>query len=200
MTIIYQIENSLYINLTNKCPCACKFCVRIDHETVGDNETLWLAHDPSLEEIQTALDDYVLDDYDQIVFCGYGEPLVRLDTVKEVAHIIRLRSKIKIRLNTNGLSDLIHDKDTAKELEGYIDAVSISLNAPDGATYLDIVRPRFGEASFEAMLKFAGDCKEYIPSVTFSVVDQILTKEQILECEKLAGVHGIGLRVRPYIP
>ncbi len=199
MTIIYQIGNSLYVNLTNKCPCACTFCVRIDHDTVGPNESLWLSYDPSLEEILEDLKNYDLDRYDQIVFCGYGEPLTRIDTVIEVCKYIREKSKIKIRVNSNGLADLIHNKPTAKLLEGHVDAISISLNAPDKETYLKVARPRFGEPSFKAMLKFAADCKKYIPSVSFSVVDQVITPEEIEACKKLASEMGIDLRVRGYI-
>ena len=199
MTIIYQIENSLYVNLTNKCPCSCTFCVRIDHDTVGQNDNLWLPHDPSLEEILDDLKNYNLDSYDQIVFCGYGEPLTRIETVIEVCKYIREKSKIKIRVNTNGLADLIHNKPTAELLKGYIDAISISLNAPTKEEYLKVARPRFGIESFDALLKFATDCKKYIGSVTFSVVDKVISKEQIEASRKLAEEMGIGLRVREYI-
>lgn len=199
MTIIYQIENSLYVNLTNKCPCACTFCVRIDHDTVGENDNLWLPHDPSVEEILEDLKQYDLNQYDQIVFCGYGEPLTKLDTAIEVCKYIREKSNIKIRVNTNGLADLIHQKPTAHLLEGYVDAISISLNAPTKEGYLKVARPRFGIDSFDALLKFAAECKKYIPSVTFSVVDKVISDEEIEACRKLAEEMGISLRVRAYI-
>ena len=199
MTIIYQIQNSLYVNLTNKCPCSCTFCVRIDHDTVGQNDNLWLPYDPRLEEILEDLKQYNLDSYDQIVFCGYGEPLTRIDTVRKVCEYIREKSKIKIRVNTNGLADRIHHKPTAELLKGYVDAISISLNAPDKETYLKVTRPRFGIQSFEALLKFATDCKQYIPEVSFSVVDMVISKEQIEASRKLAEEMGIPLRVRTYI-
>ena len=199
MTIIYQIGNSLYVNMTNKCSCACTFCVRIDHDTVGENDKLWLSHDPSLEEILADLSQYDLDTYDQIVFCGYGEPLICLDRVIEVCQYIRSKSKIKIRVNTNGLADLTHQKHTAPLLEGYVDSISISLNAPDNETYTKVNRPRYGEAAYGALLKFAEECKAVIPDVTFSVVDQVITPEQIEDCKALAERMGINLRVRAYI-
>lgn len=199
MTIIYKIDNSLYVNLTNKCPCSCTFCVRIDHDTVGPNDNLWLSHDPSLEEILGDLKGYDLDRHDQIVFCGYGEPLTRIDIVIEVCKYIREKSRIKIRVNSNGLADLIHHKPTASLLEGYVDAISISLNAPDKETYLKVARPRFGIGSFEAMLKFATDCKKSIGDVTFSVVDQVITPEEIQACRALAEEMDINLRIRAYI-
>lgn len=198
MTILYTIGNSVYVNMTNKCPCACTFCVRQENDCVHGSENLWLDHDPSVEEIKAEFEKYNLDSLDSVVFCGYGEPLVRLNEVIEICDYIKAKSKVKIRVNTNGLADLVHKKDTAALLAGKIDAVSISLNAPTKEEYMALARPAFGEISFDAMLKFAENCKKVIGDVTFTVVD-MLSSEQLEACRKIAEDRGIKFRVRPMI-
>lgn len=195
MTILYDYEDSLYINLTNKCPCACVFCIRKETDHVGNSDSLWLDHEPTVEEVKKEFKNFDLNKYEEIVFCGYGEPLVRINEVVEVAKYIRSISNIKIRVNTNGLSDLIHNKKTAQMLKDNIDAVSISLNAPNKVKYNEVTKPKFGEKSYEALLDFATDCKKYIKEVNFSVVDEISEKE-IQESKELAESMNIPLRVR----
>ena len=195
MTILYAYKESLYINITNQCPCACTFCIRKETDHLGDSGSLWLDHEPTVEEVKKEFKRYNLNDFDEIVFCGYGEPLVRLDEVIEVSKYIRSISNIKIRVNTNGLSDLIHEKKTAELLKDVIDAVSISLNAPEKIRYTEVTRPKYGEKSFEALLSFAKDCKKYIREVNFSVVDEISDNE-IEESKKLADTMEIPLRIR----
>lgn len=195
MTILYDYKESLYVNMTNQCPCACVFCIRTETDHVGNSDSLWLDHEPTVEEVKNEFKKFDLNKYDEIVFCGYGEPLVRIDEVIEVAKYIRSISNIKIRVNTNGLSDLIHNKKTAVLLKDNIDAVSISLNAPNKTVYNKVTRPKFGEKSFEALLNFATDCKKYIDEVNFSVVDEI-SDEDIEESQKLADKMNIVLRVR----
>ena len=195
MTILYDYKDSLYVNLTNKCPCACVFCIRKETDHVGNSDSLWLDHEPTVEEVKKEFKNFDLNKYEEIVFCGYGEPLVRINEVVEVAKYIRSISNIKIRVNTNGLSDLIHNKKTAQMLKDNIDAVSISLNAPNKVKYNEVTKPKFGEKSFEALLDFATDCKKYIKEVNFSVVDEINEKE-IQESKELAESMNIPLRVR----
>ena len=194
-TILYDYEDSLYVNLTNKCPCACVFCIRKETDHVGNSDSLWLDHEPTVEEVKKEFKNFDLNKYEEIVFCGYGEPLVRINEVVEVAKYIRSISNIKIRVNTNGLSDLIHNKKTAQMLKDNIDAVSISLNAPNKVKYNEVTKPKFGEKSYEALLDFATDCKKYIKEVNFSVVDEINEKE-IQESKELAESMNIPLRVR----
>jgi len=195
MTILYDYEDSLYVNLTYKCPCACVFCIRKETDHVGNSDSLWLDHEPTVEEVKKEFKNFDLNKYEEIVFCGYGEPLVRINEVVEVAKYIRSISNIKIRVNTNGLSDLIHNKKTAQMLKDNIDAVSISLNAPNKVKYNEVTKPKFGEKSYEALLDFATDCKKYIKEVNFSVVDEINEKE-IQESKELAESMNIPLRVR----
>ncbi|MEG0084831.1 MAG: TIGR04100 family radical SAM protein [Niameybacter sp.] len=198
MTILYEIDQSLYVNVTNACPCDCVFCVRQDHESVGGCASLWLEHEPTLEEIISEFEKQDLNCFDQIVFCGYGEPLVKLDNVLALCKWIKARSQTPIRINTNGLADLIHKKETAPLLEGLVDAISISLNAPDAKSYVDIAKPCFGEESFSHLVHFAKMCNKVIPKVTFSVVD-VITKEQLEACQQLADTMEIPLRVREMI-
>ena len=195
MTILYDYKESLYVNITNQCPCACVFCIRKETDHVGNSDSLWLDHEPSVDEFKDELKNFDLDKYNEVVFCGYGEPLVRIDEVVEVAKYIKTISDIKIRVNTNGLADLIHNKKTAILLKDNIDSVSISLNAPNKYSYSQVTRPKFGEKSFDALLEFAKECKEYIKEVNFSVVDEI-SDEEIEQSKKLANEMGIKLRVR----
>lgn len=195
MTIFYPIGDSLYVNLTNKCPCRCVFCVREEHETVGNNNSLWLDHDPSMEEIKADLERFNLADYKEVVFCGFGEPMMRMDDLIETAKYIKSKKDIKTRINTNGLGDLIHEKNTAECIKDCIDSVSISLNAPDKESYCRVTRPKFGEKSFDAMLKFAEECRDCGINIAFSVVDEI-TPEEIEKSRELAESLGVKLRVR----
>lgn len=195
MTILYDYKESLYVNITNQCPCSCVFCIRKETDHVGNSDSLWLNHEPTVEEVKEEFKKFNLEKYDEIVFCGYGEPLVRINEVIEIAKFIRSISDLKIRINTNGLSDLIHNKKTAMLLKGNIDSVSISLNAPNKTKYNEVTRPKFGEKSFDALLDFAADCKEYVEELNFSVVDEI-SNEEIEESQKLADKMNIVLKVR----
>ena len=195
MTLLYPIENSLYVNITNLCCCKCVFCVRDITDSVGGSDSLWLDHEPTIDELKAELEKFNLDEYEEVVFCGYGEPLMRINEVVEFANYIKTKKNIKIRVNTNGLADLIHKKKTAVLLKDAIDAVSISLNAPNEEVYLEVAKPAFGIKSFDAMLSFAKDYKTCIKEVCFSVVDKI-TDEEIRQSQELADSLDIPLRVR----
>lgn len=197
MTIVYAVGKNLYVNLTNKCPCSCTFCIRQNGDGAYGSDSLWLEHDPSAEEVIEAFEKADYKKYDEIIYCGFGEPTERLEVLKETAAYIKKNSDKKIRLNTNGLSDLIHGKSTACELEGLVDTVSVSLNAGTLEEYLKVTRPKFGEQAYEAMQKFAADCKKYVEKVVFSVVD-VIGEEEIAAAEKIAEKNGVTLRVRAY--
>ena len=122
-TITYEVKNGLYLNITNRCPCSCTFCIRNNDDHVYGSDPLWLDHEPSVSEICDAIDQKDLASYEEVVFCGYGEPTERLDALLEVAAYIKKKSLIRIRVNTNGLSDLIHGEKTAPKLKGLIDVV-----------------------------------------------------------------------------
>lgn len=188
MTITYPVHNGIYVNVTNRCPCACTFCLRQNGESVYGSD----------KEVCDSIDTWDLNKYNEVVFCGYGEPTERLDDLLEVAKYIKSKSDIKIRINTNGLADLIWNEPTAPKLQGLIDTVSISLNATNKEEYLKIVRPKFGIESYEAMLKFTKECTKYVPSVVMTVVDIVVSKEEQEICRKICESVGATLRIRPY--
>ena len=198
MTITYPVKKGLYVNMTNRCPCACIFCLRKQSPSVYGSEPLWLEREPTVKEVCDSIDTWDLNKYNEVVFCGYGEPTERLDDLLEVAKYIKSKSDIKIRINTNGLADLIWNEPTAPKLQGLIDTVSISLNATNKEEYLKIVRPKFGIESYEAMLKFTKECTKYVPSVVMTVVDIVVSKEEQEICRKICESVGATLRIRPY--
>ena len=195
---VYLYEGNLYINLTNRCPCNCTFCIRTQMDGLGSADSLWLDRDPTAEEVIEDLGAYNLNDYDEIVFCGYGEPLCALDALLAVSRFIKSTgTRAKTRINTNGLGDLINGKPTAPLLKGLIDIVSVSLNAPDPKSYQAVVHSDYGEASFQAMLDFAVSCKPYVPVVKFTVVD-VIDKQEIDDCFAISQRLNIPLRVRTF--
>lgn len=198
MTITYPVSNGIYVNLTNRCPCACTFCVRNHKDHVFESDTLWLDREPTVQEVCDSIDTWNLSDYEEVVFCGFGEPTERLYDLLEIAKYIKSKSNIKIRINTNGLSDLIWNEATAPKLKGLIDAVSVSLNATNKEDYFEVVRPKFGIESFDAMLKFTKDCTEYVESVMMTVVDVVTTKEEQEKCREICESIGATFRVRAY--
>ena len=191
------IKKNIYVNLTNRCPCACTFCLRQTKKMLESN-SLWLEKEPTVDEVISEFESIDIDLYDEIIFCGFGEPTERLDAIIEVSKYIKDRNpKIPIRINTNGLGDLINKKDIAPLLNGLIDTVSISLNAPTAKKFYEITKSKFGIESYDAMKKFAVSCKSYIPNVVFTVVDCI-GEEDIKASQKICDDLGIKLRVRPF--
>ncbi len=198
MTITYPVKNGIYVNMTNRCPCACVFCLRHNGEGVYGSDSLWLEREPTAEEVCGSIDSWDLTRYNEVVFCGYGEPTERLDDLLKVAAHIKSKSNIKIRINTNGLADLIWNEKTAPKLKGLVDTVSISLNATNKEDYFKVVRPKFGVDSYDAMLRFAKDCTDYVPNVVMTVVDVVTSKEEQEICRKICDSVGATLRIRPY--
>ena len=196
MNIAYKYQNSLYLNLTNRCTNKCKFCIRFTPSGV-DNIDLWLEHEPTVEEIIKALDDAGFENYPEIVICGYGEPLLRVDAVLEVAKYIKSKKDIKIRVNTNGHANRFAGRDVTPDMKGLIDTISISLNAENAEKYQEICLCDYGEEGFYEMLKFASCAKNYVPDVTLSVVD-VIGEEAIEKCRKIAEEIGVNYRVREY--
>lgn len=195
--ILYRYKDSVYLNITNRCPCRCEFCIRTTSDTVGDARDLWLDGDPSLEQIIAAVDAYDFENTRNVVFCGYGEPTCALDNLIATAKYIRKKYGFHIRVNTNGLSDLINGRPTAKALCEAVDAVSISLNTCTKEKYNAVVHPKFGEKSFDALLAFAKACKQNLDDVTLTVVD-VIPAADIDACKRLAEQVGVPLRVRTY--
>lgn len=198
MTIFYKFDGKMYINITNGCPCDCVFCIRKNGDSIEDNDSLWLEHEPSFEEICAAFESFDKTGITEAVFCGYGEPTVRADMLIKTAEYIKYKTQMSVRVNTNGLVRLIHKDFDIERFKGVVDSFSISLNAPNAKRYNEVTRPSFGEKAFDEMLSFARDVKALGIKTSFTVVD-IITPDEIKECEKLADKLGIPLRVRAYV-
>jgi len=196
MKFTYILGNNIYVNLTNRCPCACEFCIRNDGDTVGNSESLWLEHEPSAEDVIAELQSYDFSQYGEVVFCGYGEPTCALDVLLQVATWLKSQN-IKTRLNTNGLSDLVHGRPTSSLFRNLIDTVSISLNASTAEKYDKLCHPQFGLESYYALLKFAKDCMQCVENVTLTIVD-VVGEDEINACKAIAKENGIPLRVRKF--
>lgn len=197
MTILYAVKGNLYVNITNRCPCNCTFCIRHNGDGAYGSDSLWLEREPTVPEIKAEFEKYGdLSQFGEVVFCGYGEPMERAEDVAEIGRYVKEKYSIKVRLNTNGLSDRINGKPTAHLLKGAVDIVSVSLNSGSSETYNAVTRPKWNDA-FDSMLDFAVECKKYVDKVMFTVVD-VIPEDDIERCRKLSDKLGIELRVRPY--
>lgn len=198
MTITYQVNNAIYVNLTNRCPCACTFCLRNNAPGIYGSGSLWLEREPSEEEVAASLDKWDWTRWREVVFCGYGEPTERLDVLLSTAERLKRRDgALRVRVNTNGLSDLINGKPTASLFSGKVDCLSISLNTDDPEEYLATCRPKFGAAAYPAMLKFAEEAVAAVPEVVLTVVGEPVTSlEKQARCRAIAERIGARLRVR----
>lgn len=192
-----NIKRNIYVNLTNRCPCACTFCLRKTKKMAKTN-SLWLEREPEVSEVITEFESLDLNEFNEVIFCGFGEPTERIyDIVKIAEYLKKRRPEILIRINTNGLSDLMYKTSTAHLFKELMDTVSISLNAPNAEEFLEITQNKFGIESFEAMKKFALDCKNYVPNVVLTVVDCI-GEEEIKKSQAVCDELGVALRVRAF--
>ena len=196
MAVVYDYFGGLYINLTNRCPCRCEFCIKNFTNSLGSADSLMLDREPTVEEVKEELRSWDVNAYDEVIFCGYGEPTERLDELLEIARFVKAAYGKPIRINTIGLADLIWERETAPELEGIIDAVSVSMNEADAESYVRLCHPRFGPAAYDAMLKYIEDVKKYVPYVAVSVVSGSLSPENLEKCRAKAGELGVAFRVR----
>lgn len=193
-TITYKINHSLYINITNRCTNNCVFCIRHTKEGVGYD--LWLSEEPNLQDILDAVGDP--SKYEEVVFCGYGEPLIRLELVVASAKKLKSLGAKKIRVNTNGQANLIHKRNVVPEMAGAVDIISISINAQNAATYGKLSMPiKFSaDEAYSAILEFTRECKKHIPAVILSVVEW--PGVDIKACNKIAGELNVDFRVRKF--
>ena len=197
MTITYEDGSGLYINCTNRCTNNCDFCVRTTED--GYYGDLWLDREPTVEEIKADIAKRDLSAYTEVVFCGYGEPTMRLDDILEVAKYIKEISSLPLRINTNGLANLYYEDDITYKVEGLIDALSVSLNSANSDEYVRICHPVFGDKAFEGILDFTAKATKYVPDVSMSVVEGFLSEEDINICRALSNFVGAKLRVRKFI-
>ena len=196
MSIVYDYFGGLYINLTNKCTNRCEFCIRNFTDSLGNADSLVLDRDPDIEEVKAELRNWDVRGYDEVVFCGYGEPTERLPELLQLAKHIKAAYGRPVRINTNGLADLIWGEDTTPWLEGIIDSVSISLNESDAERYEALCHPEFGLKSYDAILTYIKNVKKYVPYVAVSVVSGSLSQAAIEECRKIAEDLDVAFKVR----
>ena len=196
MSIVYDYFGGLYLNITNKCPNACEFCIRNFTNSLGDADSLVLKEDPTIEEVKKELASWDVNSYDEVVFCGYGEPTERLPELLDLARYIKARYGRQIRINTNGLADLIWDRPTAPDLKGVVDAVSVSMNEADAQKYYDLCHPRFGLKSYDAVIKYIEDVRAYVPYVAASVVTGAISSASVAACREKAEELGVVFKMR----
>lgn len=187
--ISYKIRDTLYLNITNRCTNVCRFCVRF-HTDYVKGHNLRLEKEPTAEELIESIGDPTK--YKEIVFCGYGEPFLRLDLIKTVAKWIKEKGG-KVRINTNGHAYLIHGKNVLEELKGLIDSISISLNAQDKKTYNKICNPIYQDA-YDSVIEFIRDSKQFIPNVQVTLVN--IDGVDVKKCEEIANSLGVKLKIR----
>jgi TatD family-associated radical SAM protein len=190
-TVAYTIDDRLYLNITDRCTLTCAFCPK----TLGSRQVhdydLTLDHRPEFAEVVAAIGDP--GDYSEVVFCGYGEPTLRLGLLLEVAAWIKERGG-RVRLNTDGLASLANKRDVLPEMAGLIDAVSVSLNAQSPEVYIRHCQPALPGA-YQAVLAFLQEAPRYIPEVTATAIDG-LDGVDIEACARIARMCGARFRRR----
>ncbi|MBI4824257.1 MAG: YchF/TatD family DNA exonuclease [Nitrospirae bacterium] len=186
-TIAYKIRDSLYLNITNRCTNQCSFCIRFHSDYVKGHK-LRLKDEPAIEELKSAIGKP--DIYKEVVFCGYGEPFLRLDVIKEVSSWIK-KNRGRVRVNTNGHGNLIHGRNILPELKGIVDALSVSLDAHDEKTYEELCKPAF-KGAFRAVMDFIKEAVKYIPDVEATAIE--IDGIDIEKCREIT--EGLGARFR----
>ncbi|MCX5781664.1 MAG: TatD family nuclease-associated radical SAM protein [Elusimicrobia bacterium] len=194
MTIVYKFYNSLYINLTNRCTNACPYCIKSKWKGKFRGNDLYLKKEPTSEEVIKSIKDPKL--FKEIVFCGYGEPLLKLEEVKEISKWIKSQGG-KVRINTSGQANLYYKKNILPELKDLVDAVSISLNGTDKKEYNELNKSIYGEKAFDGVIKFIKESKKYIPEVVITAVE--LPGLDVEKIRHLAKELKVNFRVRPYL-
>ena len=194
--LVYSLEGKTYINLTNRCTNSCIFCLRQDKDDVQD---MWLDNeDFSAQDVIEQLKNFEITS--EIVFCGYGEPLLKLEILKEVAKYIKQNyPKTKIRINTNGHANYVYKRNIVLELKGLVDKISVSLNAPNAEEYNELSKPKFDNA-YDEVKKFIKCCSEEGIQTDASIVDGYKGRRLDVEkCRLIAQELGANLRVREWI-
>jgi TatD DNase family protein len=192
--IAYPIRDSLYLNITNRCTNACVFCVRNTTDFVKGHN-LRIKNEPSVKEILSAMEGFGFERYREVVFCGYGEPFLRLGAIKEVAKAVKAKG-VRVRINTNGHALLIHGDKFLPGIRGLVDAISVSLNFPTREQYEEYCQPEL-EGAYESLKEFVARAKEYVPDITVTAL--AMPGVDIEECGRIAKDElGVKLRVREY--
>jgi TatD DNase family protein len=192
-SIAYKLKDSLYLNITNRCTIACVFCGKWKSFMLRDFN-LKLKKEPMVAEILHAAGDPSI--YNEIVFVGWGESLLRIDVVKEVSGMLREKGAKRIRIDTDGLANLVHKRNILPELKGLVDAISISLNAQDAPTYARVCPSKYGERAYPEVVDFIKEAKHYIPDVTATVVT--VPGVDVEKCREIVDGLGVKFKSRIY--
>jgi TatD family-associated radical SAM protein len=196
--IVYRYSphpHTIYVNVTNRCSNHCSFCVR-NYASGLSGYQLWLENEPTPNEVWNKIQLEVKRGDQEIVWCGFGEPTMRLDLILEITQKIKTKyPRLKVRLDTDGLAQLRNQKRNVVQAlkNSGIDSISISLNAENEEKYNSICRPSLPKA-YQALLTFAKDCRQYFSQVRLTVVNN---KEiDIIQCKKIADKLGCDFKVR----
>ena len=190
-------KRGLYLNITNQCNCDCVFCLR-QKKKMAEQSSLWLKSEPSIDEIKSELQKAPWHLINEVIFCGFGEPTLRLPELIAALKFVKENYSVPTRLNTNGLGELANNREIAADFKGLLDVVSISLNASTAERYFKLTRAEYGIKSYEAMLTFAEHMKAYVPKVVLTIVDHVNSEEEIERCRQICNERNLILRVRPY--
>ena len=199
--LVYTLDEKIYINLTNRCTNDCIFCLRNDKADVKGQE-LWLDNENSTAEdvVEQFEKIYQKTPSKEVIFCGYGEPMLKFEVLKEVAKYIKNKyPETKIRINTNGHANFVYKRNVVPELKGLVDEFSVSLNAPEKDEYNELSKPKF-DGAYAEVKKFIKACHDENIKVTASVVEGYKGRHIDLEtCKKIAHELGAEFRVREWI-
>ena len=199
--LVYTLDEKIYINLTNRCTNDCIFCLRNDKADVKGQE-LWLDNENSTAEdvVKQFEKIYQKTPSKEVIFCGYGEPMLKFEVLKEVAKYIKNKyPETKIRINTNGHANFVYKRNVVPELKGLVDEFSVSLNAPEKDEYIELSKPKF-DGAYDEVKKFIKACHDENIKVTASVVEGYKGRHIDLEtCKKIAHELGAEFRVREWI-
>lgn len=203
-TLVYSINNeknpkTVYINLTNACTNSCIFCLREQKDDVCGKD-MWHDDNYTLDDIITQFKDFA-NSAEEVVFCGYGEPFLKKDMMKDFCQYLRMNyPQIKIRVNTNGHANAIYKTNVAEEFKKLIDSASISLNAANAEDYNEICKPKISNA-YEEMKKFVTACKSAGIDVTTSIVTGFdnIHDIDVNKCQEISENLGAKFKNREFI-
>jgi TatD family-associated radical SAM protein len=198
--IVYKYKNNLYINITNRCPVKCSYCIKFRWKKLFRGYNLGLDKEPSFKEICNELEKKLVlyPDIKEIIFCGYGEPLLRWKIVKKVALWIKKNyfNKYKIRVNTNGLANAWYKMNICKHIKDYVDSISVSLNAHNEEVYLKLHRTNINKP-FDKIIKFIKQAKKDIKEVIVTTIAHPMI--DVNKVRTIAKQLGVKFKLRKYL-
>lgn len=202
--IVYPYKNNLYINLTNRCTAECVYCIKRSWQGLFRGHSLHITQEPGTQEVLDAINKYPRGTLKEFVFCGYGEPFIRIEVLKEIAKYLKEQG-YQVRVNTSGHANLIHKRNIVPELKNLVDSISVSLNAENPEQYAALHKPVFGIQTFDAILDFIRECKKIIPQVILTTIELPenfrpgMSGINVEQCRAIARELGVEFRVRPYL-